>query len=276
MVTVKKAAGAEPFQPLSVTTYWRTKSSEENDVYATTESGYVGNEDEDLDYYRLRAVLDQEALFGEDGHYDAYISGTYESCVWTYEETGGLATTCQLYEALKSTMTWLVFAATSDAVEPLLPMEEGGWPMSMADIEGKEALGYELVALPDTLWPRRLEDGNGQIWGDTYAYSNPSRPADGMVISSRFFDPIDDLSPPYGRPVWAWKYVPSLGEPAGLKQGWLGVDPAFYAHKRHKSVDEDNLFVDWNAEAETGFSLDYCFNPLAMIDVRETDPGCAP
>jgi len=170
----------------------------------------------------------------------------------------------------------LVFEATSGAVDPLVPMEEGGWPMSMADIEGKEALGYELVSLADTPWPRRLEDGNGQIWGDTYAYSNPSRPADGMVISSRFVDPVDDISPPYGRPVWAWKYVPSQGEPAGIKQGWLGVDPAFYAHKRHSSVNGDNVFVDWNAEASTGFSLDYCFNALAMIDVRETDPGCGP
>lgn len=273
MVTVKKGELNTSNEPLSVTTYWRTKSNEENDVYATTESGYVGEKDND--WYRVRAVIDQEELFGEDGRYDAFISNTYESCVWTYEETGALSS-CQLFEAKKSTMTWLVFEVTSGTPEPLQANEDGAWPSSMSDMEDVDALGYELVPLHDTLWPRRLEDGADGIWGDTYAYSNPSRPADGMVLSSRFVDPVNDIAPPYGRPVWAWKFVPTSGEAAGLQQGWLGIDPAHYAIKRHGSVDKDNLFVDWDAEEGTGFSDAYCFNAMALIDVRETDPNCLP
>lgn len=273
MVTVQKGALNTSNTPLSVTTYWRTKSNEENDVYATTESGYVAEKGND--WYRVRAVMDQADLFGEDGRYSAFVSNTYESCVWNHEETGGLAT-CKLYEALKSTKTWLTFEVTSGTPSPVMPNEEGVWPTSMGDLEEGQTLSYELVPLADTLWPRRLEDGPGQIWGDTYAYSNPGRPADGMVVSSRFVDPIDDISPPYGRPVWAWKFVPTQGESAGIGQGWLGIDPAQYAMKRHGSVDKDNLFVDWDAEAGAGFSLDYCFNAMALIDVRETDENCAP
>ena len=273
MVTVQKGAVGAPDTPLSVTTYWRTKSNEENDVYATTESGYVGAQG--ADWVRVRSVMDQGELFGDDHRYDAFISGSYESCVWNHEETGGLAT-CKLYEAMKSTMTWLTFEVTSGTPQPVQASEEGGWPSSMEDVEGLDAYGYELVPLADTLWPRRLEDGADEIWGDTYTYSNPSRPADGMIVGSRFMDPIDDISPPYGRPVWAWKFVPAQGETAGIQQGWLGVDPAHYAMKRHSSVDQDNLFVDWNAEEGTGFSVAYCFNPMALIDVRETEPACAP
>jgi hypothetical protein len=273
MVTVKKGGVGESHMPLSVTTYWRTKSNEENDVYATTESGYVGDNSED--WYRVRSVMDQADLFGEDGRYDAFISSTYESCLWNHEETGGLAT-CKLYEAMKSTMTWLSFEVTSGSPEPLEANEEGGWPSSMDDVEGIDAFGYELVPMAESLWPRRLEDGADQLWGDTYTYSNPSRPADGMIVGSRFVDPVDDISPPYGRPVWAWKFVPAQGETAGIQQGWLGVDPAHYAMKRHGSVDQDNLFVDWSVEDGSGFSTAYCFNPMAFIDARETDPNCAP
>jgi len=278
MVTVKKGADATSHEPLSVTTYWRTKSHEENDVYATTESGYVGDHASGADWYHVRAVMDAADLFGDDGRYDAYISLGYESCVWNHEETVGVGKTCVVYEALKSTMSTLVFELTDGSPDPVLPNADGMWPSSMDSVEGLDAFGYELISLADVLWPRRLEDAAGEIWGDTYAYSNPGRPADGLVLSSRFVDPVDELTPPYGRPVWAWDFDPQSGPTIGLDRGWLGIDPAHYAMKRHDSSDENhlNIFVPWDAEAGTGFSTDYCFNPLAFIDVRDTEPACAP
>lgn len=271
MVTVEKAHVEVAQRPVAVTTYWRTKTSEENDVYVTDESGIVGGKG--VGFYDVRASYPQDVLF-PDGRYQAYISATgYESCLWTHHDSAAL-TTCTLNDGLKASMSTLVFAY-QDGDETTLH-KGAAWPATLSALADEGTpIGYALVSTLGTLWPRRLAAGKGGLWGDTFNYAaGPGRPGDGALMSSRFVDPIDDLFAPYGRPVWAWRFVPGLGETASVKQGWIGVDPAWYFWIRHSSVDNDNSIIAWKDASQEGFSVTYCFNGLAHIDVRGVHPLC--
>ena len=61
---------------------------------------------------------------------------------------------------------------------------------------------------------------------------------------------------------------------SGIKVGWFGVDPAYYIWKRHSSSVNDNGLTEYNDATGEGFSMTYCFNAFANIDVRTSDPKC--
>lgn len=269
MVTVAKAVGDTPETPIAVTTYYKEKSSEENDAFVTTESGIVGPQG--ASFYGVKAQYSQAELFPE-GRFEAFVSpGEHESCLWIHE---GESLNCKLSAGIKSGMTKLVFEYQGGAPTPI----SKPWPLDMSDIEGApDALGYALVPMLSTLWPRRLQVSETQVYGGDYTYkADPQRPGDGNLLPSKFADPVDSVDNAYGRPVWAWDFNPSVGGGfAGINQGEIGMDPAWYVWKRHSSVDEDNSLVPYDVDTKTGFSTDYCFNPFSQIDQRETDPLCA-
>ena len=152
------------------------------------------------------------------------------------------------------------------------------WPTDMSEIpDTPEALGYVLLPTLTSLWPRRYQEGPNRLFqaDETLSYDvDTDRPGMGLELPSKFLNPVDGSPTAHGKPVWAWGFSPSAGPTNGIRAGWLGIDPAYFIWRRHHSSVNDNALVTYDDTTGEGFSLTYCFNGFANIDVRTTDPKC--
>jgi hypothetical protein len=139
---------------------------------------------------------------------------------------------------------------------------------------------YELVSLTDSQWPRRLVDAQTiqELWDDSMSYNNlpEGRPGEGLQIPNAYI--LSMANHPYqGRPIWAWKWKSAFGngEQTGLPRGMAFLDPAWFTAWRHiANKIESNVADTWDPTTQTGFSLEYCFNPYLNIDLRGSDVDC--
>jgi hypothetical protein len=272
-VLVEKAHTGVSERPVAVTLYYKESLVEENTAFATAESGLYGSKS--LDFYGFEASYSQAQLF-PDGHYEAYLSpGDHESCLWIREDQ---PLQCQLESAQKPFVNKLVLAYT-DGTPTVFKKQGTAWPKDMGDItDAPQVLGYELVPLTSSLWPRRGNVGADKVYSAEYKYvAGDARPGNNADLPSSFVDPFDPVDTAFGRPPWAWRFNPASGGGfAGIEQGWIGVDPAWYVWSRHWSVDQDTVIIDYDPSSGAGFAVEYCFNPYLDIDVRTTDLKCAP
>jgi len=279
MVTVEKARGAEDERPIALHAFWREGTSEENYGFVTHESGIVAAGDSAATWW-AHAAFSQADLFPE-GRFQAFVTArSHRACLWGWEQSGAFAP-CRFPAAVASGNR-LVFAYTDGTSSPYA--KDGTlWPADMALVDGApEALGYELVPSLATLWPRRAERTPGQVFDhDTYNYTAASgRPGAGLVLTSKLADPLGVSVTAYGRPFWAYGYSPAQGTGADTSiaridaRGLMTVDPAWYIWRRHHTTTKENGLVAWDADTGEGFSVDYCFNGVAGLDVRATAPEC--
>ncbi len=275
LVVVEKATETTEQRPIALTTYFKQAGKEETFTYVTTESGIVGTQS--VGKYNLKAAYAQDDLFPE-GRFQAVITADKHHLCIEHDLGAPTALLCPQPEAGHGTLKFAYTDGTADVIEKT----EAGWPMTMSAIEGEpEVLGYALVSMVDSLWPRRLDEG---IWkDDSYSnYSMPGRPGDGTYMPARFINPNPPIgSVASGRPIWNWRHDPSAGDsnPTLQKYGVLGMDPAYYVWLRHSSADDADTSVLTNSEANAAYKLAflaYCFNPYAGVDHRLIDPACAP
>lgn len=273
MVVVEKAHGAVTQRPIAVTTYFKSKQYEENRTFATQESGIKGPSS--ASFYDLKGVFPQATLF-PDERFESYVTaGGHESCLWIQEQT---STFCNLESFSKPSLKLLEFAPTADG-EPATPVTKvaGVFPTDMDDVDGVDAYLYDLVSADTSLWPRRIltSTTDGLFAGNDDIVADVGRPADGLVMPFKFVDPFDPFSSAFGRPIWAWLFNPASGSiSAGINAGEFGMDPAWYFWKRHKSDSQTTALEPFDEGTLEGFSLDYCFNPKALLDNRSTDTFC--
>lgn len=264
MVVVEKSRANTPERPVGVTTYFKKGQFEEHFAYVTTESGIKGPKN--TTFYGLMGTYNQEALFPE-GHYDALITaGRHESCIYLDKS---LTINCEFEVPYELVMTHEGGAAT-----PIV--KSGSWPKQNSEMPGAPAtIAYALTSSTAVLWARRNLVGDGSVWDATFNYaSGDGNPGNGLEMPSQFVDPLDDLDPAFGRPIWAWRHNPSQGALKDVLNGQMGVDPAGYYLNMHASIDGDTALVPFDADSGMGFSGSYCFNALLGIDVRDTDPLC--
>jgi len=276
LVTVEKARGEQAERPIAVHSYFRQQLLEENLAFITTESGIVA--DGGASTWWADAEMDQADLF-PDGHFEAYVSArTHRACLWGWNQSGGFAQ-CPWPSEVENGNK-LVFAYQGGSPTPY-QKQEGVWPKDMADITGTpESLGYALIPMLSSVWPRRFEAGPDKLFDDAtkfnYTPDTGHTVGAGLSLRSKFINPMDPNSTAYGRPLWAWDWKPNNvpSKPEAIEQGQMAIDPAWYVWERHKSSLNDNGLVTYNESDGTGFSTDYCFNGIANIDVRTTDSHC--
>ena len=264
MVVVEKERGGNPERPIGVTTYFKKGQYEEHYAYVTTESGIKG--DGSNTFYNLMGVYPQDELF-PFGQYEALITaGRHESCLFIHKD---LSLNCE-FEVPHS----LVVKASE--VPYAIKKTGASWPKDMSELENEpEAISYILANAVTELWVRRDKIGENQVWDGLYTYkSGAGQPVDGLELPRQFVDPFDDLDASFGRPIWAWRHNPSQGNLTSVVDGEMGVDPANYYMTMHKSVNGDTSMVPYDPATGTGFSTQYCFNPILGIDKRDFDPAC--
>lgn len=264
LVVVEKERGDTPERPIGVTTYFKKGQFEEHYSYVTSESGIKG--DESNSFYNLMGVYSQEELFPL-GQYDALITaGRHESCLYIHKD---LSLNCEFE------VPYELIVKVAD-VPYQLTKGEAGWPKDMSELENEpEAISYTLKNAITELWVRRNKVGPNHVWDGTYKYvSGNGQPVNGLDLPSQFVDPLDDLDASFGRPMWAWRHNPSQGAIVNVVDGEMGVDPANYYMTMHKSIAGDTALVPYDPETGTGFSTQYCFNPILGIDKRDFDPAC--
>lgn len=276
LVTVRKNGPDGAEAPISVTTYYKDRTNEEMLTYATTESGLVTS-GQSAGFYNIENTYDQATLF-PDGHFELLVTqGDHHVCAWVDEDN---TIFCQLNSGIKAGMTKLSFKYTNGSPTPVL--KAGGWPLTNDDVMGEpDWLGVALIPIQSTYWPRRTSYGAGGTYDNSFVYKADSgRVGDGSVLPASFIDSIDNTDTSFGRPLWAWRFDPSFGStsnPGGqVRPGEIGVDPAWYMWKRHRSDSTPNTLTTYDPATRKGFSPTYCFNALANIDQRTQDPLCAP
>lgn len=276
MVTVEKARGEQGERPIAVHGYYREQQLEENPGFVTTESGLVG--DGGVSDWWADAEFAQADLFPE-GRFHAYITArSHRACLWAWDEGGSFAK-CEWPTEVENGNK-LVFAYKGGSPTPY-QKQDSAWPKDMSEISGTpESLGYALIPMLSSLWPRRFEAAADQLFpvGSTFTYQPDTghTVGAGMKLTSKFIDPVAADPSSYGRPLWAWGWAPNNvpTKPDGMTRGQMGIDPAWYLWERHKSSLKANGLVEYSEADGSGFSIDYCFNGVANIDVRVTDAHC--
>jgi hypothetical protein len=194
---------------------------------------------------------------------------THHSCLW---DNDGIGQFCTLNQSVRDNMNLLTLVPSVTAGGPGVVLKQGAdWSIPTADI------GYTMVSILDSWWPRRLVQPNSLLWNTDFQYSNPpaGRPGAGMTLPSQFYKSLEQ-SDYAGRPAWAWKWSSGmgLGEQQDLPRGLSFLDPAWFVAWRHLSNSAVSAVSDtWNSSTGEGFSLEYCFNPFVQIDNRNT-PAC--
>lgn len=281
LVTVEKARGDDPERPIALHSYWRAGTSEENIAWVTTESGLIRDGDSAA-FWSAHAELDQDVLFPE-GRFAAYVTAqTHRACLWGWNQ-GGTLPSCPFNTTIENGNA-LVFAYLGGAPTPYQKVE-GAWPVTMSAIAGEpDALGYALIPALSSLWPRRFDIGASAMYAPRpsppYYSPDANRPGAGLSLTAELIDPVGTSSQAFGRPLWAWGWSPAVGSGSNINasrivRGQLAIDPAWYVWERHNSTVNDNYLVAYNPETGDGtFSSTYCFNGIAGLDARQSDPAC--
>ena len=248
-------------RPILVQTYFKAGEQEDVLAYATAESGLSG------------AYIDEswpEAELFPGGHYRAYLStGNHESCL-LLDRNNTTPQRCVLDATHIPLMIFVEYVYKGGQGEYLFRDEEGGFPAT----SGASPVGYGLLDLLERVWPRRLEvTPRGAMFDDSYVYPSNQlvdqswRPGRNLALGSRFVNPVGG-SEAFGRPPWAWQWRPFIGGFVDLARGTFFLDPAYFVRKRFAALEE------WDPDAKTGFSLDYCLNPYLDIDLLGIDADC--
>ncbi len=282
LVTVDKARGDQAERPIALHTYHRELGSEENMAFVTTESAIIGG-GLGTDDWSVEAEMAQADLFPSD-RFEAYVTAKdHRACLWGYDQ-GGTFPVCPFPAAVDNGDT-LIFAYQGGAPTPFVK-GDGGWPKNMAEVAdpAPDALGYALIPILTTSWPRRFRRGAGEMFDEfanfSYEPDEGRAVGDGLGLTSKLRDSVDaNNSSAHGRPSWAWGWNPansSAGQSgfARIVRGQIAIDPAWYVWERHHSSSTDNGLVEYVEETGVGFSTDYCFNGFANIDNRATDTLC--
>lgn len=263
MVVVRKSDQA----PVAVETYYKMQEWDERSVsYITTESGFIPA-GETPTSMKFDGMLDASVLF-PNGHYVAYLSARkHESCLWL-DENNSYLDGCQLNAGIKASMSYVEFKYKGGAVTELSKVG-GKFPAVASDV------GYGLIHLLDSWWPRRSEVGADKMWENTYSYEPhttgfPNRPKHNAPLPSLFVDPTGNDN---GRPPWAWRHYPQNGASFyDMPRGVVFMDPAVHFQQRH----DQKYPHEWEAwDGENGYSTEYCFNPYFNLDFRGLWPECS-
>ena len=259
MVVVRKGN----FQPELVITFFSISS---------TKAEFFAFGPETSEYSDLQGTYeDNEWLVGTTYRpFQAFIpAGNHDSCLWDHDGVGQF---CQLNASLRENISILkmVPAATGGGVGVILK-QGANWSIPTSDI------GYDMVSILDSWWPRRMVQPNSLLWNSDFQYSNPpaGRPGAGATLPSQFYKSLDQSSYA-GRPAWAWKWSSGmgLGEQQDIPRGISFLDPAWFVAWRHLFGGNISTVEDtWDKTTGEGYSLDYCFNPFVQIDNRST-PDC--
>ena len=281
LVVVEKARGEVAERPILAYTFWKEGNNQyEQYGFATNESGIVSNGD--ADDWGLMAALPQETLFPE-GRFETYITAkTHRSCNWNWNEGGGFPPPlCGLPAAIKNGDV-LVFSYLGGSPTEFKRIDNV-WPTDMSEVDGEpESLGYALIPLYSTLWPRRTMNESNTVFETTnFTYeAETGRPGLNLKLSGAFQQSVAgaDLTA-FGAPPWAMAWLPSICGPndfcTRINKGQIAIDPAWYVWERHQRSNNANSLTTYDAATGAGFSLDYCFNGFAAHDVRTTEPKCA-
>jgi hypothetical protein len=256
LVVVRKIDEA----PLAVETYFKKDNDERSFSFVTEESGLVTAGKTFTDFH-FDGLYPAATLF-PDGRYVGYLSSRkHESCLWL-DENNGFLDGCILNAGVKNSMQKIEYVF-KDGMVDALSKEGGKYP------QAKQSVGYGLVHLLDSWWVRRTDVGQAQMWASEYTYEPhnstiyQNRPDLSHPVPSVFVDPEETDN---GRPPWAWKYNPQNGTTFyDMARGVWFLDPAVHFKQRH---DQSNLWSDFDTEAGTGWSLEYCFNPYFSLDFR--------
>lgn len=244
-------------RPVEVLTWFKNKSGDYIRAFPTTESGiFEGDNDNE-------AVDDQkpQADLFPDGRFQAWIpAGKHESCLWNDEGQGNYS--CDLPQSQKQFIDHWTLTAGAQAT----PIEKTGatWPVTG---EGT----YGLVDLLTVWWPRRQEYET-LFWSTTTAYSHKDGTKNFIATFPRFFV-SEQAEQGDGRTPFAVIWKPGDNKPytSGLDQGMYFFDPPEYLSVRHKTAYFE---AEFDAEAKTGFSGKWCFNPFLGIDNRGSSDVC--
>jgi len=259
MVLVRKADGT----PVALETYFKKGLDERSLSFVTTDSGLIAG-DGTFTSHKFDGMFDEAELF-PNGHYLAYLSAReHESCLWLDEDNNDLDG-CVLNAGLKASMKRIEMKYKGSATA--IHKTGGKFPQELPDV------GYSLSHILEDWWPRRSDVGDDKMWGSTYDYEPftssifPNRPDFDDPLPSTFVDPIGNDN---GRPPWAWRYYPQNGTTFyEMPRGVLFLDPAVHFKQRH---DQGNEWADF--DGQTGWSLDYCYNPYFNLDFRNLWSEC--
>ncbi len=254
-------------QPVAVETYFKPQGADERSFsFITDDSGFdTGGTFTD---FKFDGKYPREDLF-PNGHYVAYLSARkHESCLWL-DENNGFLDGCQLNAGIKAQMKRVEYKYKGGEVTALTKTG-GKFPQQADDV------GYGLVHLLQSWWPRRGDVGVDKMWASEFDYEPftstlfKNRPDLSTKIPSVFVDPIGNDD---GRPPWAWKHNPQNGASFyDLPRGVWFLDPAVHFKQRH---DQKNLWPGWDDAGKTGWSLEYCFNPYFNLDFRGVWAECS-
>ncbi len=283
LVVVEKARGEVAERPVLAYTFWKESGGgglgEEQFAFATSESGIQPNQSPED--WGLLAVMPQETLF-PGGRFETYITAkTHRSCNWNWNEGGALAQ-CSLPPGVKNG-DMLAFSYLGGSPTEFKRVDNV-WPTDMSEVDGQpESLGYALIPLYSTLWPRRtMNEPNTVFETTTFNYAaDADRPGTGLKLSGAFQQSVAGANfSAFGVPPWAMGWSPSnqsFGFDAGspTTKGQVAIDPAWYVWERHHRSSNANSLTTYDPASGAGHSLDYCFNGFVALDVRTTDPKCA-
>jgi len=249
-------------RPLLVQLWFLTGTQQDVVAYVTSESGLTGA--------YIDGTWPAAELF-PDGHYPAWLTArSHQSCLWLDRDNGFLSP-CRLADADVPSLTFVEYVPpTGDEPGEALVEQDGAFPLTT----GADPVRYVLEDVLVDFWPRRMDvQPGGVVFSETFEFASHSdvtlgdRPGAGTRLGSRFVNPTTSAG--YGLAPWAIDWRPSAGPFVVLETGTLFLDPAYFLKKRFPSLP------DWDPDAKTGFSLDYCYHPFLDINRRPTDPECA-
>lgn len=260
LVVVRKINEA----PVAVETYFKRETDERSFSFLTEESQLLppGKTFSDL---KFDGMLPAATLF-PGNRYVAYLSArSHESCLWL-DENNGFLDGCILNAGIKNGMQKIELNYKNGVVD-ILKKEGSKFPQAKADV------GFALLHILDSWWPRRGDIGTAKMWAGDYQYESDThfanRPTIATKIPTSFIDPIGN---DYGRPPWSWKHKPGNGSSYfDMPRGVWFLDPAVHFKLRH---DQSDGWSDYDTQSGTGWSLEYCFNPYFNLDFRGLWPEC--
>lgn len=235
--------------PIAAYSYGRNDEVEE--VFAWVASGSVMDGKPNT----TKAVA-PEVLF-EDGRFQGYLTTPlHQGCTWVASGSGA----CELNAGIQASLSTVVYAL-DQGIATTVQAEGGKWP------QAEESIDFQLIHGLTAFWPRRGAKGEGGVYGASFDYEPlPNRPGSSLKgLPSIFVAPDGTYG---GRPGWAWGWKPAQGGFFQMPRGTMFLDPAIWVAKRH------SLETTWDAEAKTGWSVDYCFHPYQGIDNRGTNSDC--
>ena len=268
-------------RPVALLTWFKASSDEQMWLWVTKESGIVANGAKPGSM-NIRGVLDEAALFppAEDAfgcdtegapapckprRYPAFLAASsHQSCLWS--DAGE-----SIYHQCE---TWNGALANTKQLRYLPgPVASEASGAGAAPDAALPVVTYALQSLADSWLVHRGEAGKATICQEplTYVYAPPDgRPGgDGTVMGSKLRGLEADSD--YGRPPWAWAWKPVTGVSFYMMpRGTPFLDPAWALLAR---LGGEGAVPAWDAQAKTGMSLAYCFNPALLLDNRN-NAGC--